>query len=92
MSKLSDDDIRHLVEITDDMAENSEAEGILTPMTMFLFTYWTRRREKQMTALLQVTCHTNQTKVDLKRQKRTMKRREMCRILFLMMKIFIGTV
>jgi len=27
MSKLSDEDIRHLVEITDDMAENSEAEG-----------------------------------------------------------------
>jgi len=42
-----------------------------------------------MTALSQLICHTNETKEDLKRQKRTM--REMYRILFLM-KIFIGTV
>jgi len=84
MSKLSDEDIRHLVELLI-WPKIPKPRGILTPMTMFLFTYWTRKRKKQMTALSQLICHTNE---DLKRQKRT---REMYRILFLM-KIFIGTV
>jgi hypothetical protein len=92
MSKLSDEDIRHLVEITDDMAENSEAEGDSDADNgVPIHLLDTEEGEANNSSLASDMPH-ELTRLDLKRQKRMMKRREMCRILFLMMKIFIGTV